>query len=143
MLRRMFLGAVATAVVAAWSAVLAAQDRPPAVVTEPQDGATVAQVEDIDGRVNAAGWPVVVVKPLAGEEPWYCQRPIKDLAAGGVFSTRAHFGERNTPSGTKFRVAVLLLASKAAAHKEMPEGKTLPVLPAGTPKSPYVTVSRG
>lgn len=109
-------------------------------LTLPEKDSTVQIYEAIEGTISGKGWPVVLVQPVAPEEPWYIQKPVESCA-DGEFSGHAYFGTEKTPVGMKFRVVVLVAPSeeKASEYKVGEALKTLPKLP----KSKAITVTRG
>jgi hypothetical protein len=112
----------------------------PATVEEPKAGAKVEQISEVEGEVLTSGWPVVLVRPLAGDQPWWIQAPVEEVR-GGRFSAPVLFGNDDTKTGTQFRVVIVVANSKKDAMK-FERGKTLSALPAGTPRSEQVTVVR-
>jgi hypothetical protein len=110
------------------------------VVLSPRDGAKVSQTEEVEGKVTAEGWPVVFVKPLAGDEPWWTQSPVEELN-NGKFTSQVYFGNEQTKAGTKFRVVVVVARNKGEAHK-FERGTTRSALPGGLPRSAPVNVTR-
>jgi hypothetical protein len=110
-----------------------------AVVLSPKEGAKVSQTEELEGKLNTEGWPVVLVKPLVADEPWWVQSPVDELNKG-KFTTELRFGNEQTKPGTKFRVVIVVAKSKEEAFK-FERGMTRAALPAGLPRSVPVTVS--
>jgi hypothetical protein len=111
-----------------------------AVVLSPKAGTKVGQFEQIEGKVTGKGWPVVLVKPLVGGQPWYVQASVEDVS-DGKFTIDAQFGDERTEKGTKFRVIILVTKSrKEAANFKPGAKKNAP--PAGLPKSEQVDVTR-
>jgi hypothetical protein len=106
-------------------------ESPPAELLAPKEGATVAEVEEFEGRLTIGGWPVIVVRPLAEGQPWWVQPEIEEVA-DGQFTGRAHFGNTDTPKGSKFVLVVLVLKTKEEASKYK-SGTTLKNLPADLP----------
>jgi hypothetical protein len=140
---RLRAGALAACLALAAAPALAQEkkDRPPATLLSPRDGAVVAQAEELEGRVEGKGtWPVVFVRPLVGEEPWWLQPAVPDVVSG-QWTARAHFGNKDTPAGTRFSLVVGVAKSKEAAAA-FKEGTTLETLPPDLPHSTPVTVYR-
>ena len=111
------------------------------VVTSPKAGDKVEQFTDVEGRMNVKeGWPVVLVKPLVGDQPWWVQSPVESVE-NGKFIAASQFGDAATKEGTKFRIVIVLAPSKAAAMK-FEKGMQRSSPPAGLTRSDYVTVTR-
>lgn len=123
---------------------VAAQDRglKAVVITFPDEGGTVEQAEQLEGRFKAEkGWPVVFVQPLTGaNQPWWIQAPVETVS-GGNFATQVIFGAEGTRPRTKFRIVVVLAASREDAAK-YERGTTRRTLPPGLPRSEPVIVVR-
>jgi len=114
-----------------------------AAITAPKDGGKVDQTDQVEGKLNTTeGWPVVVIKPLVGIEPWWVQPPVEELK-DGEFSIQAHFGNEETKPGTKFRVMIFVAKSKTDAHSYK-ANTTLKALPPESkhPRSEPVEVER-
>ena len=112
----------------------------PAAVLEPAEGAKVEQSSEVIGEVLVPGWPVVLVKPLAGDQLWWVQSPVEEVR-GGRFTTPVLFGNDETKSGTQFRIVILVAKTKDEAMK-FERGQTKGALPPGLPRSEQVTVMR-
>lgn len=119
----------------------AEQTKPAAEILSPEEGAIVAADEQVQGRLHTRGFPVVLVRPLVGHEPWYVQ-PEVTLAKQRRFSGQVFFGNDTTPPGTQFRVAVLVARSRKQAARRFKLGATFDALPPEIPRSPFVTVVR-
>jgi hypothetical protein len=115
--------------------------RAPAELVAPKEGATVSEVEEFEGRLGRDGWPVVLVRPEVEDGPWYVQAPVEEVT-DRQFTGRAHFGDKDTPKGTKFILAVLVARTREEA-REFKAGTTLKDLPADLPRSRLVAVFRG
>lgn len=112
----------------------------PAEITEPTNGQEVERTEDVLGRLNVAGYPVILVRPLKGENTkWWIQPHVED-PQNGKFSGKAYFGDDETADKFPFRVVVVVAKSKSEA-KKFKAGKALRSLP-NLPKSDYVKVIR-
>lgn len=113
---------------------------PVAVIVSPKEGAKVERFGEVEGKLHTKkGWPVVLVQPLVGDEPWWVQPPVKEVE-DGAFTVAAYFGNDETTPGTKFRVVIVVAKNKAEAHK-LKAGMTLMELPA-LPRSEPVTAVR-
>jgi len=99
---------------------------------------------DVKGRKGDAGWPVVLIQAqIAGAREWWVQRPVRNVdPKTGEFRVLCSFGEKDTPSGTKFRVVIILAKDEKTATREFPRGKQLDDLPPGSRRSDFVTVIR-
>jgi hypothetical protein len=111
------------------------------VILSPKANAKVGQFEEVEGQLNVKeGWPVVLVQPLIGGQPWYVQGEVDEIAEG-KFTSKVQCGNEKTKSGTKFRIVIVVAKDKAAAQK-FAAGDTRNALPAGLPRSAYVDVVR-
>ena len=72
--------------------------------------------EDLTGRIESEGWPVIFVQADIPGQPWWCQAPIAKVD-GGRFSTKVVFGDELTPQGTKFRIAGIVARTREEALK--------------------------
>jgi hypothetical protein len=107
----------------------------------PKEGAKVKESETLEALLKAPdGYPVVFVKSLLPNQPWWVQAPV-DEVVNGHFTIEARFGDAVTRPGTRFRIVVVLVKSKEEAQKYQ-AGDTRLVLPAGLPHSEPVTVVR-
>ena len=52
--------------------------------------------EDLTGRIESEGWPVIFVQADIPGQPWWCQAPVAKVD-GGRFSTKVVFGDEFTP----------------------------------------------
>lgn len=119
------------------------KDHPAAEILSPKVGGEVDRVLDVSGKLQGAGWPVVLVRPRikGGIHPYYVQPFVDSLGKGGMFTTTIYVGDKDTPAMTKFEIVVLVADNKAAAEKFV-EGKTLTRLPEGVARSESVEVAR-
>ena len=62
--------------------------------------------EELTGRIESEGWPVIFVQADLPGQPWWCQAPVTKLD-GGRFTAKVVFGDELTPSGMKFRIAAI------------------------------------
>jgi serine/threonine-protein kinase len=109
------------------------------VIESPQAGATVDMREELTGRMESEGWPVIFVQALIPGQPWWCQAPVTHVDAGR-FSTEVVFGDELTPSGTRFRVAGIVAPTREEAAK-FAIGTKVQALPEGFPRSAEVVVT--
>ena len=109
------------------------------VIESPKQGATVGMREELTGRMEAEGWPVIFVQALIPGQPWWCQAPVANID-GGRFTTQVVFGDDLTPSGTKFRIAGLVARTREEALK-FQIGSKVQDLPEGLPRSAEVVVT--
>jgi serine/threonine-protein kinase len=109
------------------------------VIESPKEGATVGMREDLTGRIESEGWPVIFVQALIPGQPWWCQAPVAK-GDGGRFSTQVVFGDEFTPSGTRFRIAALVARTREEALK-FEIGSKEQALPQGLPRSAEVVVT--
>jgi hypothetical protein len=114
-------------------------EKPKASITAPAANADVSQSDEIEGEVTG-GWPVVLVKPAAGEADWWIQAAVNTVD-DGKFSAQCQFGDDKTPAGTKFKCIIVVVKDKKAAA-EFKRGEKRNSLPAGLPRSTQLTVSR-
>ena len=109
------------------------------VIERPREGATVGMREDLTGRIESEGWPVIFVQPDIPGQPWWCQAPVAKID-GGKFTTKVIFGDEFTPSGTKFRIAGIVARTREEALK-FDLGSKEHDLPEGFPQSDVVVVT--
>ena len=109
------------------------------VIESPKPGATVGMREELTGRMEAEGWPVIFVQALIPGQPWWCQAPVANID-GGRFTTPVVFGDEFTPSGTKFRIAGLVARTREEAVK-FQIGYKVQALPEGLLRSAEVVVT--
>jgi hypothetical protein len=109
------------------------------VIESPKQGATIGMREELTGRMEAEGWPVIFVQALIPGQPWWCQAPVVNID-GGRFTTQVVFGDEFTPSGTKFRIAGLVAFTREEALK-FQIGYKVQALPEGLPRSAEVVVT--
>jgi hypothetical protein len=109
------------------------------VIENPKQGATVDMREDLTGRIESEGWPVIFVQADIPGQPWWCQAPV-DKVDGGGFSTKVVFGDEFTPSGTRYRIAGIVTRTRDEALKFNMGSKQL-ALPEGFPQSVEVIVT--
>ena len=95
--------------------------------------------EDLTGRIESEGWPVIFVQADIPGQPWWCQAPVAKVD-GGKFSTKIVFGDELTPSGTKFRIAGIVTRTREEALK-FNIGSKQQALPEGFPQSVEVVVT--
>ena len=108
------------------------------VFESPKSGATVGMREELTGRIEAGGWPVIFVQADIPGQPWWCQAPVAKVE-GGRFSTTVVFGDEFTPPGTRFRIAGILAPARDEALN-FKIGSKQPVLPPGLPQSIEIVV---
>jgi hypothetical protein len=113
--------------------------QPSLVIEDPKPGATVGMNEEISGRLESEGWPVIFVQADIPGQPWWCQAPITRVE-GGKFSAKVIFGDDLTPSGMKFRVAGIVTRTHDEALK-FNIGSKYPSLPDGFPQSVELVVT--
>jgi hypothetical protein len=109
------------------------------VIESPKQGATVGMREELTGRMEAEGWPVIFVQALIPGQPWWCQASVANID-GGRFTTQVVFGDEFTPSGTKYRIAGLVARTREEALK-FQIGYKAQDLPEGLPRSAEVVVA--
>lgn len=116
------------------------EEKAKAKITAPEENGEVDKSDEIEGELMTDGWPVVLVKPLAGESEWWIQSLVSEVK-DGKFSTQCQFGDDKTEPGTKFRVIVIVAKNKKEAETYK-RGEKRTSLPAGLPRSKQVTVKR-
>jgi serine/threonine-protein kinase len=109
------------------------------VIESPMHGATVGMREELTGRVESEGWPVIFVQADIPGQPWWCQAPVTKVD-GGRFNARVVFGDDFTQSGTRFRIAGILTRTHEEALK-FNIGLQQQALPEGFPQSVEVVVT--
>ena len=112
----------------------------PVELVVPKEGATVSDVEELEGRLTKDGWPVIVVQPQFEGASWWVQPSVEEVVEK-QFTGRAHFGDKDTPKGAKFILVVLVAKNRNEARK-FKTGMTLKELPPDLPRSKEVTVLR-
>ena len=112
---------------------------PSLVIESPQPEATVGMREDLTGRIESGGWPVIFIQADIPGQPWWCQAPVVKIE-GGRFSTKVVFGDESTPPGTRFRIAGIITRAREEALK-FDIGSKQPALPQGFPQSVEVVVT--
>jgi hypothetical protein len=100
----------------------------------------VGMREDLTGRIQSEGWPVIFVQPDVPGQPWWCQAPVAKID-GGRFTAKVIFGDEFAPSGTKFRIAGTIARTREEALKFNIDSKE-PGLLEGFPQSDVVVVTR-
>jgi eukaryotic-like serine/threonine-protein kinase len=113
--------------------------RPSLVIESPKPGTTVGMREDLTGRMESGGWPVIFVRADIPGQPWWCQAPVAKVE-GGRFSTTVFFGDEFTPPGTTFRIGGIVTPAREEALK-FEGGSKQQVLPQGFPQSVEVVVT--
>jgi len=113
--------------------------KPSLVIESPQEGATVDMREELTGRIESDGWPVIFVQADIPGQPWWCQAPVAQVE-GGKFTANVVFGDETTPSGMRFRVTGILARTREEATK-FTIGSKHQAPPAGYPKSAEVVVT--
>jgi serine/threonine-protein kinase len=113
--------------------------RPRLVIENPKDGATVGTSEDLSGRIEGSGWPVIFVQADIPGQLWWCQAPVAKVD-GGRFTSKVVFGDEFTPSGTRFRIVGIVTPTHQDALKFGTGSKTQD-LPEGFPQSVVVVVT--
>ena len=108
-----------------------------AVISEP--GEQVDRIEQLKCEV-AQGWPVVLVRDVSEQSPWWVQAPAK-LDGTNKYKARVHFGNEKTESGQKFEI-VVLSAPDASKAQQFETGTLLEDLPDDVPHSEPVAVVR-
>jgi hypothetical protein len=113
-------------------------------VSTPEDGAEVVEIEVVEATLQKkTGWPVVLVRPLTGGQPWYAQEVIEDVHSDGEFSAEVYFGDGNTMPGTKFRLLIVIVENKEVAQTQFKAGSTHTQQKIGNlPKSKQIGVMR-
>jgi hypothetical protein len=109
------------------------------VIENPKQGAAVGMREDLTGRIESEGWPVIFVQADIPGQPWWSQAPV-EKGDHGRFSTKVVFGDELTPSGTRFRIAGIVTRTREEALK-FAMGSKLQALPEGFPQSVEVVVT--
>lgn len=98
---------------------------PNSFVKYPTNADLVGRHETLVGMIPKYGTPVVFVRAI-GEDAWWVQNIIKPDEKGG-FKCDLHFGNDNTPSKSKFQIAVAVLEDQVAQN--IRRGSTMVKLP--------------
>jgi eukaryotic-like serine/threonine-protein kinase len=109
------------------------------VIEEPKSGAIVDMREDLTGRIESKGWPVIFVQADIPGQPWWCQAPVTSVD-DGRFTAKVVFGDEFTPSGTRYRIAGIVTSTREEALK-FNVGAKEQTLPKGYPHSAEVIVT--
>jgi eukaryotic-like serine/threonine-protein kinase len=109
------------------------------VIENPTQGATVGMREELTGRMEGAGWPVIFVQAIIPGQPWWCQAAVENVD-GGRFTVEVVFGDERTPSGTKYRIAGVVARTREEALK-FQIGNKVQALPEGLQRSAEVVVT--
>jgi WD40 repeat protein/serine/threonine protein kinase len=109
------------------------------VIESPKQGTTVGMREDLTGRIESEGWPVIFVQADIPWQPWWCQAPIAQIE-GGRFTTKVVFGDELTPSGMQFRIVGIVARTREEAAK-FAIGSKQQALPEGYPRSVEIVVT--
>jgi serine/threonine-protein kinase len=112
---------------------------PSFVIETPREGATVSMREDLTGRMESEGWPVIFVQADIPGQRWWCQAPVAKID-GGKFTTKVVFGDEDTRSGTRYRIAGIVTPNREEALR-FDVGPKDQVLPEGFPQSAIVVVT--
>ena len=128
--RRLFFSAVFATLLAAVALYQMVPHGPRITITSPRSGDMVTQ----DQIVRGTGWnrtlnSYLVVEPRDGSGRKFIQGRI----GSQVWSLRAYFGDRNTPSGMRFYVYVL------STSTELPVGE-FQTVPQRSSETPRITV---
>jgi hypothetical protein len=116
--------------------------KPAAVFETPEKGAKVAQIEQVEGRLETKeGWPVVLVRPTNVNQ-WWAQPVVEKVEDDRRFACSVTFGNEGTSSGTKYRLVIIVVKSKSEAESKFPAGKLIESLPPSLPRSDYLNVER-
>jgi hypothetical protein len=95
--------------------------------------------EDVVGRIEPEGWPVLFIRADIPGQPWWCQAPVARVD-GGRFRTPVVFGDERTLRGTRFRIAGIVTRTRDEALK-FNRGSQEQALPEGFPRSVEVVVT--
>jgi serine/threonine-protein kinase len=117
-----------------------ATGQPSLIIESPKPASIVGRNEELTGRIDSDGWPVIFVQADIPGQPWWCQAPVVKVE-GGRFSTSVVFGDDFTPPGTRFRIAGIIAPAREAALK-FNVGAKQPALPEGFPQSLEIVVTR-
>ncbi len=109
------------------------------VIQSPAPNSIVDRVAELHGLRQAEGQPIVLVRCVAANSPWWVQQPVK-LQDDGSFVASIRVGNDKTPDGTRFRVTVIFCTDKHA--QSFQPGMSVDKLPADVPRSEEVTVLR-
>jgi hypothetical protein len=113
--------------------------KPGLVIESPGQGAMVDMREELTGRLESEGWPVIFVQADIPGQPWWCQAPVAKVD-GGRFTTKVVFGDEFTPQGTRFRITGIVTPTREEALKFDIGSKHL-APPEGFPQSVEVVVT--
>ncbi len=113
--------------------------RPRLVIESPKPGASVGMREELTGRLESDGWPVIFIQADIPGQLWWCQTPVVKVE-GGRFTTKVVFGDEVTPNGTRFKIAGIVTRTREEALK-FDVGAKDQNLPQGFPQSEVVIVT--
>lgn len=117
---------------------LAQKREPAAVIVSPEKNGTVVRFDEVEGRLNTQGWPIVLGKPRGDD--WWIQPAVEEVK-NGRFRVPAFFGNDKPKEGTWFQVVIIVAKDMEEAYREYPTGTTLQALPPGLPRSATITVT--
>lgn len=110
-----------------------------AISVESRTGRLVERVQEVECD-TPTGWPVVVVRDVSATSEWWVQERCR-VVRGTRFVSTSHFGNEQTPPGTRFQLVVLALRdAETAGHFTV--GSRLEQLPSEVPHSEPVELVR-
>jgi len=110
-----------------------------AEILSPNNGDNVERVTIIKARIDKGYIPIVLARPLVKGSVWWVQKGVEPDKKG-EFNLKAVFGSDRTPQGTRFRLAVLAVATKEKTAEFKP-GVAVRELPKNVPASREVIVT--
>jgi hypothetical protein len=85
-----------------------------AVIHWPPADGPVATHEDVKIEMRGPGLPVIAIRSLEKGDRWWIQRPVQSSDSQHI-EVPARFGNDRTPNGTRFQLAVGIVASSEQA----------------------------
>lgn len=79
------------------------------LIQSPSVDTPVAQVENLVASTNAKGWPIALVRSDIPEDVWWVQQSVG--IQGKSFAARVNFGNRNSLSGSAYKMVIVFLDS--------------------------------
>jgi hypothetical protein len=110
-----------------------------AELLSPKNSDNVGRVTVVKGRIDKGYIPIVLARPLVKGSVWWVQKLVEPDKKG-EFDLKVVFGSNKTPQGTRFRLAVLAVATKEKAAEFKP-GVAVRELPKTVPASREVVVT--
>ena len=110
-----------------------------AISVDSRPGQLVERVQEVECDAPT-GWPVIVVRDVSAASEWWVQERCRAVK-GTRFVSTSHFGNEQTPPGTRFQLVVLAMQDAETAGY-FTVGSRLEQLPSEVPHSKPVELVR-